>query len=237
MTDSFPFGALVAWLAVGTYVAGSIPFGFLLGRLKGLDLREHGSRNIGATNAGRVLGRKYFLLVLLLDAAKGFVPTLISGHLLFRYRSDQWFFLAWVFVACLAIVGHNWPCWLKFKGGKGVATSLGVVLAIYPYFTFPGLIAFLVWILLVKVTGYVSVGSIAAAAAFLAGYALLVMLVPTWSFRDQWVLLVFSTIMVAVLIARHRSNLQRLRSGMENKFTLSMDHDARQGPQHPPVQP
>jgi len=95
-----------------------------------------------------------------------------------------------------------------------------MVLAIYPYYTYPGLIAFLVWIILVKISGYVSVGSIIAASTFLASYLILVGVIPSWSFRDQWPLVVFSSVMIGVLILRHSSNIQRLRQGTENKFNL-----------------
>ena len=160
-------------LMVFAYLVGSIPFGFLLGKFRGIDIREHGSFNIGATNAGRVLGKRYFFVVLLLDAAKGFLPTLVAGKILFQSNAaHQWLNLLWLIIAFSAISGHNWPVWLKFKGGKGVATSLGVVLAIYPYYTYPGLIAFLCWIVVVKITRYVSLGSIMAAGTFLLSYIL-----------------------------------------------------------------
>ncbi|MFA5864973.1 MAG: glycerol-3-phosphate 1-O-acyltransferase PlsY [Phycisphaerae bacterium] len=221
MLIKIPLVYQVAGLALLSYFIGSIPFGFLLGRFKGIDLRRQGSNNIGATNAGRVLGKKYFFLVLFLDAAKGFIPTLIAGQILFRANASRPLMnMLWLIVAFCAIAGHNWPCWLKFKGGKGVATSLGVVLAIYPYYTFPGLIAFGVWIVLVKLTSYVSLGSIAAAASFLFGYLFLLITQSTWTFADQWPLLLFASFMVSVLILRHWSNIRRLRTGTENKFSL-----------------
>jgi acyl phosphate:glycerol-3-phosphate acyltransferase len=221
MLTKIPLVCQVIGLCLFSYFIGSIPFGFLLGRFKGIDLRRQGSNNIGATNAGRVLGKKYFFLVLLLDAAKGFIPTLIAGQILFRDKaSHSWLNLLWLLVAFFAIAGHNWPCWLRFKGGKGVATSLGVVLAIYPYYTYPGLIAFGVWIVLVKLTGYVSLGSIAAAASFLLGYFFLLITQTSWTLTEQWPLLIFASFMVSVLILRHGTNIRRLRTGTENKFSL-----------------
>jgi len=205
-------------LAVLAYGVGSVPFGFLLGKLKGVDLRQHGSKNIGATNAGRVLGKKYFFLVLFLDAAKGFLPTALAGQILFTSEVTQWTFILWLLVAFFAIAGHNWPCWLKFKGGKGVATSLGVVLALYPYYTWPGMIAFGVWIIVYRISGYVSLGSIIAAAVFLLSYLTFVLLIPGWTVRQQWPLILFATAMIAVLILRHSGNIKRLRTGTENKL-------------------
>jgi glycerol-3-phosphate acyltransferase PlsY len=203
------------------YLMGSISFAYLVGRWKGIDLREHGSKNVGATNAGRVLGRRFFLIVFLLDVLKGFLPTLLAGQILFQSGvSRQVSFLLWLVVGFAAIAGHNWPCWLKFKGGKGVSTSLGVVLAIYPYYTFPGLIAMATWIVLVKISGYVSLGSVIAAAVFAIGYFILILCLPTWTIRDQWPMLAFAALMSGLLILRHASNIRRLREGTENKFSL-----------------
>ncbi len=218
MLGEIPYTCKIIFLAVLAYGFGSIPFGFLFGKIKGVDLRQHGSKNIGATNAGRVLGKKYFFLVLLLDAAKGFLPTALAGKLLFQSEVSQWTFILWLLVAFFAIAGHNWPCWLKFKGGKGVATSLGVVLALYPYYTWPGLIAFGVWILVYKFSGFVSLGSIVAAAVFLLSYLIMVIFIPGWTAREQWPLILFASVMIAVLILRHSGNIRRLRSGTENKL-------------------
>jgi glycerol-3-phosphate acyltransferase PlsY len=218
MLAEIPFTHKIVLLALLAYGFGSIPFGFLFGKLKGVDLRLHGSKNIGATNAGRVLGKKYFFLVLLLDAAKGFLPTALAGKILLQSEITHWTFILWLLVAFCAIAGHNWPCWLKFKGGKGVATSLGVVLALYPYYTWPGLIAFGVWILVYKFSGFVSLGSIVAATVFLLSYLAMVLLIPDWTVRQQWPLILFATVMIGVLILRHSGNIQRLRAGTENKL-------------------
>jgi len=225
MFENIPLIYKIIFLMIIAYFVGSIPFGFIFGKLKGIDLREHGSKNIGATNAGRVLGKKYFYLSLLLDSAKGFFPTLIAGQILFASDASsiahQWLYIAWLMIAFCAVAGHNWPCWLKFKGGKGVATSLGIVLAIYPYYTFPGLIALVCWIVLVKLSGYVSVGSMVSAIVFLISFVIMMILFPDWSIDTHWPLLVFASIMVAILIFRHRSNIKRLTQGTENKFSLT----------------
>ena len=211
-----------------SYLTGSIPFGFIFGKLKGIDIREHGSKNIGATNAGRVLGKQYFYLSLILDALKGFIPTFIAGNILFSQAethindiNEQWLYLIWLAVAFCAVAGHNWPCWLKFKGGKGVATSLGIVMAIYPYYTFPGIIALISWLIIVKASGYVSLGSMLSATVFLLSFIFMLILFPDWQIKSLWPLLVFSIIMVAILIYRHKSNIKRLRQGTENKFSLT----------------
>jgi glycerol-3-phosphate acyltransferase PlsY len=221
MFYSLPLSQKVIGLMIFAYLMGSISFAYLIGKLKGIDLREHGSKNVGATNAGRVLGRKYFFIVFLLDAFKGFFPTLVAGQILFHPEINRHAaFLLWLLVAFCAIAGHNWPCWLKFKGGKGVSTSLGVVLAIYPYYTFPGLIALATWIVLVKISGYVSLGSIVASSMFVVSYFVLLLAVPGWKLADQWILLTFATLMVGLLIFRHSGNIQRLWHGTESKFSL-----------------
>ena len=204
-----------------SYLCGSISFAFLAGKLKGIDLREHGSKNVGATNAGRVLGRHFFFIVFFLDVLKGFIPTFIAGQILFQKDiSPQASFALWLLVGFAAIAGHNWPCFLKFKGGKGVSTSLGVTLAIYPYYTFPGLLGLACWIVLVKISGYVSLGSVIAAIAFLLGYITLLISLPTWKCSEQWPMIAFAILMTALLVGRHASNIVRLKDGTENKFSL-----------------
>lgn len=212
-------------LVLFAYLVGSIPFGLMIGLSKGIDIRQAGSHNIGATNAGRVLGKRVFVIVLILDLLKGFVPTVLAGAVL-AWRG--WFTsqvpLAcgfWLGVGFAAVAGHNWSCWLRFTGGKGVATSLGVVLAIYPYYTYPGIVALATWIVLVALTRYVSVGSMSAAVMFLVTLVLLFVFHDSWRIADHWPLLAFAAFMVAMLIFRHRSNIERLRRGTENKFVLS----------------
>lgn len=213
--------ALAAGCILGAYLIGAIPFGLLIGRLKGVDIRLHGSGNIGATNAGRVLGRQYGLLVFALDLLKGFLPVLAAGALLPTRPADPQQsagLMAWVMVAAGAIVGHMFPVYLGFKGGKGVATSLGALLGIYPYFTFPGLAVFGLWIVVTALTRYVSVGSVTAAGAFPIMFAL-------WSGRGAyadgwslWPLHVFALVVAVMIIYRHRGNLQRLLAGTEHRI-------------------
>ena len=203
-------------LPLAGYLAGSIPFGMIIGRLNGVDLRTVGSGNTGATNVTRVLGKAWGYSCFLLDVAKGFGPVFATGLMVHGMRQvptlpQQALWLA-VGVGC--ILGHVFSFWLKFRGGKGVATALGVVLGIYPYFTFVGLVAFALWILVTLASRYVSVGSIVAAVGFLVLFA-------AFYFRrlaELWPLGAFAAAMMALIIVRHRGNIQRLRAGTENKI-------------------
>ena len=208
------FGAL----PLGAYFVGSIPFGVMIARAKGIDLRARGSGNVGATNVGRVVGRGWGYLCFVLDVAKGLVPVLLVGMYLRQggeltaYRQA-----GWLAVALGAIGGHVFSFWLGFRGGKGVATSLGVLLGVYPYFTFAGLAALGLWCVVVLCWRYVSLASIAAAGAFplifLAACGL-----GRWPIRQLWPLLAFAVAMAALVIARHRGNIARLLAGTENKI-------------------
>jgi glycerol-3-phosphate acyltransferase PlsY len=222
--------AVVDWiiallvLPIGAYLVGSIPFGYLVGRLKGIDISQHGSKNIGATNVARVLGRKLGYTVFALDVLKGAVPVALAG--LWLHHSSAPASLAgpamlglWLLTAFAAIIGHIFPVWLRFRGGKGVATSLGVVLAIFPFFTLPGLIALTVWVVFALIWRYVSLASIAAAVAFPA--ALLVMSLVfggAWAPARIWPLLAFAVAMPLLVILRHRTNVARLIAGTESKI-------------------
>ena len=202
-------------LPAAAYMLGSTPVGFLVARAKGIDIRKHGSGNVGATNVGRVLGRRWGILCFVLDVLKGALPVVLTGLLL---RQDgvpsptaQG---AWLLVGLGAILGHVFSFWLRFRGGKGVATSLGVVLGIWPYFTWPGLIAFGLWIVLVLIWRYVSLGSIAAATAFVP----LVIVLNLGIWRQLWPLLAFAAAMALLIVIRHRTNIRRLLSGTESKI-------------------
>ncbi|MEZ6065519.1 MAG: glycerol-3-phosphate 1-O-acyltransferase PlsY [Planctomycetaceae bacterium] len=196
---------------VAAYLCGSIPFGLLVGKwFCGVDLRTHGSLNIGATNAARVLGKKWGLLVLLLDALKGLLPTLLLPLLAADTDLRQH-----VQVGCgiAAIVGHMFPCWLGFRGGKGVATSLGVVSIVVPWGM---LIAFGAFILTFLLSRIVSLSSIVAAVALAVGQMILLWPAP---FRHQtWSIAAFSLIVPVLVIVRHRTNIGRLLKGTEAKF-------------------
>ena len=194
--------AMLPWL-VAAYLLGAIPTSYLAGRLfRGIDLREHGSRNLGATNLYRVLGWRFAVPVGLFDVAKGLVPVLAFAP---RGSSSELFALV---CGLMAVVGHAFSVFVGFKGGKGVATAAGVMLGLTPVALG---VAAVVWIALVYLTGYVSLGSIAAAAVFpLAVYLLDPPARPSMLWLDVAV--------SAAIIWFHRGNIQRLLSGTENRF-------------------
>jgi glycerol-3-phosphate acyltransferase PlsY len=194
--------AALPWL-LASYLLGAVPTSYLAARLsRGIDLREHGSRNLGATNLYRVLGWRYAVPVGLLDAAKGLVPVLVFAP---RVSSSDLFALI---CGLVAVVGHVFSVFVGFKGGKGVATAAGVMLGLTPAALG---VAVLVWAALVYFTGYVSVGSIAAAAIFpLAVY----LLEPP----DQPAMLWLDIAVAAAIVWFHRRNIQRLFKGTENRF-------------------
>ncbi len=201
--------------ALGAYLLGSIPFGFLVAKAKGIDIRSVGSGNIGATNAMRVLGKPAGIFVLLADAAKGFIACVLGG-LISHWASDLDYFDDGFYVllerfmlvaGIFAVLGHNYTCWLKFKGGKGIATTAGVYLALAPWALLVGLVVFILAVLLTK---YVSVGSIAAAIA---------LPVTVWVMTPQNLFLgIVTTALGALAIYKHKGNIQRLIAGTENRL-------------------
>jgi len=190
----------------------------LLAKSQGVDLRALGSGNVGATNAGRVLGRRWGYLCFLLDTAKGLVPVLAIGLFLRRdgevTTAEQ---LAWLGVAFGAIAGHVFSFYLKFRGGKGVATSLGVLLGFWPYFTVAGAGALLLWVAVTLKWRMVSLGSIVAAATFPLLFVASC-LAAGWPIGDVLPLLIFAVAMAALIIFLHRANIARLLRGQENKI-------------------
>lgn len=198
------------------FLLGGIPFGYVVGRLVLRDdIRRHGSGNIGATNVWRVLGWKYGVSVLLLDALKGLLPTALSGICV---RAAGYVPADWLMVAAglSAIAGHMFPVWLHFHGGKGVATALGVVLVISPKSSGVSLLAFL---LVMLASRMVSLSSIIAALAY-AGSHLWLMGSSAWTPRGLPATL-FALIVPALIIWRHRSNIRRILNGTENRFGRS----------------
>lgn len=189
---------------LASYLIGAVPFGLLIGRLVGADVRMAGSGNIGATNVGRVLGKKLGILTLLCDVTKGFLPVWAAAHLLPSSSANR----ELIVVSCglAAVVGHMFPLYLKFKGGKGVATALGVFLALSPWSI---LISVLVFAAAVAGSGYVSVGSLVASG-----------LIPLW----LWIMGESSPILVAAIAivfliwCKHSSNIGRLLRGEEKTW-------------------
>lgn len=205
--------ATLAALVIGSYVLGSIPFGYLAGRLGGIDIRQAGSGNLGATNVVRVLGKRYGYPVFALDVLKGFGAVKIS-MLMAPGKPADWNSpeIFGILAAMSSVLGHLYPPWLKFKGGKGVATSAGALLALTPVAT---VICAVVWIIVFGLTRYVSLASVTAAVVLP-----IVILVVNWKDRNRVEPLICSSAVVAAVITwRHRSNLSRLIRGTEPRFT------------------
>lgn len=198
----------MGWLLVFLicYFAGSIPFGLILAWwVRGIDIRQHGSKNIGATNVGRVIGHEWFWVVFALDALKGLLPTLIVPWVLAPWFSAGMMNHVAVFAGLATILGHMFPCWLRFSGGKGVATGLGATLVFAPTAGLIALAAFLVTYGLWRV---VSLGSLVASATFLV--AELILLLPEPFSRQNWSIATISIVIPLLIIVRHRSNIVRL---------------------------
>jgi glycerol-3-phosphate acyltransferase PlsY len=225
------------------FLAGSIPFGYLIARAKGVDLRTVGSKNIGATNLARVFGRPYFFLCFFLDMAKGFLPTALAGWqagLLGEFvvpAPDAWW---WLGVMAAAVLGHMFTPWLRFKGGKGVATGLGALLGVFPAMAVPGLATLLIFLMVVALWRYISAASVTAAATL-----------PLWTWfahaqvetaRERnlantrepamfdpgeiqaavpfmgWPFVIVAGALAALVIYKHRANLARIAAGTEPKL-------------------
>jgi len=203
-------------VVVAAYLLGSIPTGYLVARAKGIDIRTVGSGNIGATNAFRILGKTAGSFVLLADALKGYVAaswlcTLLLSAL--EVVPDQHNTHHIISGIC-AVLGHNYTCWLKFKGGKGIATTAGVYLALAPLSVG---IAIAVWVVAFFTTRYVSVASILAAVALPAS---------VWLTQSSVLLGVVTTALGALAIYKHKTNIQRLRAGTENRARFGKEGTA-----------
>jgi glycerol-3-phosphate acyltransferase PlsY len=199
------------------YLLGSIPFGLLIAKAHGKDLRSIGSGNIGATNVSRALGRKWAYVCFVLDVLKGMVPML-AMMLIADPQGTAMLFL-WLVVGCAAIAGHIFPIYVKFQGGKGVATSFGVALGLWPYYTICALFAVAVWIILVLIWRYVSLASIIASVSFPIVLISAMAVKQSWDLHVLWPLLVAAVAIPLMVIIRHRENIRRLIAGTENKIS------------------
>ena len=197
-------------VAVGAYLIGSLPSGYIAGRVNGVDLRKVGSGNIGATNALRVLGKKWGYLVFAADIIKGWLSVTLA-YALSRQFAPNDVTVAGILAAVFAVLGHNFPVWLGFRGGKGIATSAGIMVALFPIWVF--LCALVVWVGSFQLTRYVSVASILAAISLSASSLLLALLG-----RCDWLLVAVAFAMTTLAIWRHKSNIDRLLAGTEKKF-------------------
>jgi glycerol-3-phosphate acyltransferase PlsY len=202
---------MLAWIISGTaaYLLGAIPFGYLVARARGVDIRKAGSGNIGATNVFRCVGKSWGILTFCADAAKGFVAAFVFPLLASRISGTH-MPSAPVLCACLAVAGHNWPVYLRFRGGKGIATSAGALAGVAPAAVGIGAAA---WIIVFLTTRYVSVASISAAVSIP---------VSAWLLYRGGSLVLPSALSLLGVVAvwRHRSNLRRLLQGTEHRVRL-----------------
>ena len=200
---------LISLVALAGYFVGSLPFGYLTARfVAGIDIRREGSGNIGATNIGRVLGAKWGILVLVLDCLKGLLPVLITPLVLPADLQPQAGHLQ-VLAGICTVAGHMFPVWLRFRGGKGVATALG------GWATLAAFVAFAASFALFR---FVSLSSMLAAITF--GAAQMALLKPHPFAENAWSIGVFSLLVPALIVWRHRANIGRLRKGDERRFSF-----------------
>lgn len=204
-------------ILLSAYLIGSLPFGYLAGKLiKRIDLRQEGSRNVGATNVFRVMGTLPAIVVLLLDISKGF----LSIHLASLFQlggsmgiSPQTFNLVRILAGLAAIAGHNWTIFLKFRGGKGVATGCGVSLGLAPL---PALVSLAIFVVVTGLTRYVSLGSMFAVLTFPLNCLL---------FKEPLILVFFGSFVALVVVVRHQANIKRLIAGTENRIEWVRDKE------------
>ena len=188
-----------------SYLLGSLPNGLYVANLKGIDIRNEGSKNTGATNVFRVMGAKFGILVLILDALKGFIPLFIAEK--FGVTGNSL-----VLIGITAVIGHTFSPFLNFKGGKGVATSLGIFLYLAPI---PMLITLLMFFVVVGITKYVSLGSVLASVML----PLLILFIPVnEKLGNKVIVFIISALLGSYIIYKHRANIQRLKKGKENKY-------------------
>jgi glycerol-3-phosphate acyltransferase PlsY len=226
---------VISKIVIAAYLLGSIPFGLLVSKWNGIDIRQHGSGNIGATNVWRALGKKWGLVTFFCDMAKGWIAVVAgqwiaakSGiHIPLPHGHETVEFLqpdfAGIAAALGCILGHSFPVWLKFKGGKGVATSLGVIIGMMPV---AALIDFALWGIVFKVSGYVSLASIIAALAL----PVLVVGLLLAGQLHGWGLFFFAVAAGMLVVWRHRENIKRLAAGTESSFK-------KRPPEAPPDEP
>ena len=193
----------IVWLAwiFGAYLIGAVPFGFLIGKMRGVDVRTVGSKNIGATNVYRTVGHAWGFLAFFCDFLKGFLPAFFA----MRFVSSVDANLP-VYVGLACVIGHTLTVFMKFRGGKGVATAFGMMVALA---TYPALLAFAVFVVAVWLSHYISLGSILAAAA---------LGVLVWFFPCLLAVRIIAVLVAVFVIIKHKSNIQRLVKGCENKI-------------------
>jgi acyl phosphate:glycerol-3-phosphate acyltransferase len=198
-------------IALFSYFLGSIPSGYLAGRLAGIDIRKRGSGNIGATNVTRELGKLYGYPVFLADFGKGLASVGVAGMLGHQFGLTSSRQALQIVGAIFCVIGNTFPVWLRFKGGKGVATSAGALFGLTP---FAVLIAVVIWVVTFQLTRYVSLASVVAAIAL----PFTVFVITQLTAEHGLMLFYFSLCLAAIVVLRHRSNLLRLVRGTEQRF-------------------
>lgn len=217
------FAPIIAVIVILAYLLGSIPFGLIISRAHGVDIRKHGSGNIGATNVWRVVGKKAGLTTFICDLLKGLTAVVLAkwvAHhwavtipLPHEHTRTEYFDagFAGITAALGCILGHSFPVWLRFKGGKGVATSLGVIMGMMPVVS---LVVFAIWGVVFKISRYVSLASIVAAVSL--PVVTVIFLFAGWV--QGWALFYFALAAALLVVRRHRENIKRLMAGTENRF-------------------
>ena len=196
----------LVWIAAA-YFVGAIPFGYLIGRMRGVDVRKVGSKNIGATNVYRTVGKGWGFLAFFCDFLKGLLPTLLASIYASRHPDGGALIANLpVCVGLACVIGHTLTVFMRFKGGKGVATAFGMFLAIVPY---PTLAAFAVFVVTVWLSHYISLGSILAAVTLGAA---------VWLFPATLPLRIVADVIAVFVVVKHRTNIQRLFKGCENRI-------------------
>jgi glycerol-3-phosphate acyltransferase PlsY len=237
-----------ALLILAAFLAGSVPFGLLIARSRGIDIRKHGSGNIGATNVLRVMGAGPGGLCFLLDMLKGLLPTAAAGLWTHAaswretYHTDLPQSQAWLWLAVMAasVFGHMFSPWVGFRGGKGVATGFGAMLGMHPYLSVPAVAALAVWIVVAAITRYAGLASVVAALAlpvcvlmWAVTRAAFILHIPAEAMpghRDSWVpFLIVTSLLGAMVVVKHRGNLRRMFSGTETRI------GQRKAPPPPPA--
>lgn len=207
------------WCGIA-YLCGSVSFALILGRMRGVDIRRQGSGNVGATNVGRILGKKWGIFCFILDVLKGAAPTLIAGIALGFVGEAQlsqeqaW---QWLAVGASAMIGHIFPVWLKFRGGKGVATGLGVLLGVWPHLTSAGLSGLVVWLMVAGTFRYVGLASVLAALS-LSFFVWFWAKIGNQAASELLPFFVVTGAMGLMVLIRHRGNLARTLQGTEPKL-------------------
>ena len=212
--------ALISGAAGLAYLIGAIPTGYLLARLKGVDIRQVGSGNIGATNVYRCVGKSWGILTFVLDFLKGYLPAAVFPLFIMRWSNEFSGLSLSLLCGGLAVIGHNWPVYLRFRGGKGMATGAGALAGFAPLAILIGLSS---WLIIFAATRYVSLASICT--------ALIIAVSSWWVYGENKAVPAALSVMGAMVIWRHQSNIRRLLNGAEHRFKFATGNPAAGSPE------